>query len=62
MLEKKKVNVMTYDHFLNSKENILTGIIEELNNDLEEKEQEKIKKDNDKLDPKPKMDLFPTQA
>ena len=61
MLEKKKVNVMTYDHFLNGKENILTGIIEERNNDLEEKEQEKIKKDNDKLDPKPKMDLFPTE-
>ncbi len=42
MLEKKKVNVMTYDHFLNGKEYILTGIIEELNNDLVTKEQEKI--------------------
>ena len=30
--------------FLNGKENTLTGIIEELNNDLEAKEQEKIKK------------------
>ena len=49
MLEKKKVNVMTYDHFLNGKENILTGIIEELNNDLETKEQEKIKKDSQAL-------------
>ncbi len=58
MLEKKKVNVMTHDHFLNGKENILTGIIEELNNDLEAKEEERIKKDNDKLDPKPKMDFF----
>ena len=59
MLEKRGINVMTYDHFLNGKENILIGIIEELNNDLEAKEQEKIKKDSDKLDPKPKMDLFP---
>ena len=61
MLEKKKVNVMTYDHFLDGKENILTSILEELNNDLETKEQEKIKKDNDKLDPKPIMDLFPKE-
>ncbi len=61
MLEKKKVNVMTYDHFLNGKENILTGIIEELNNDLEAKEQERIKKDEEKLDPKPKMVLFPEE-
>ena len=61
MLEKKKVNVMTFDHFLNGKENILTGIIEGLNNDLETQEQEKIKKDEDKLDPKPIMQLFPTE-
>jgi hypothetical protein len=47
--------------FLNGKENILTGIIEGLNNDLETQEQEKIKKDEDKLDPKPKMDLFPKE-
>ena len=59
MLEKRGINVMTYDHFLNGKENLLTGIIEELNNDLEAKEQEKIKKDNDKLDPKPALQLFP---
>ncbi len=52
---------MTYDDFLNGKDNILTGIIKELNNDLEAKEQEKIKKDNDKRDPKPTMDLFPKQ-
>jgi hypothetical protein len=61
MLEKKKVNVMTFDHFLNGKENILTGIIEGLNNDLETQEQEKIKKDEDKLDPKQKIDLFPKE-
>ena len=61
MLEKKKVNVMTFDHFLNGKENYLTGIIEELNNDLEAKEQEKIKKDEEKLDPKPLMVLFPKE-
>ena len=45
--------------FLNDKENILTGIIEELNNDLEAKEQETSKTDNDKLDPKPILQLFP---
>ncbi len=61
MLEKKKVNVMTYDNFFNGKENILTGSIEELNNDLEAKEQERIKKENDKLDPKPTMVLFPKE-
>ena len=61
MLEKKKVNVMTFDHFLNGKENILTGIIEGLNNDLETQEQEKIKKDHDNIDPKPIMQLFPTE-
>ena len=37
LLEKKKVNVMTFDHFLNGKENYLTGIIEELNAELEAK-------------------------
>ncbi len=47
MLEKKKVNVMTYDHFVDGKENILTGIIQDLNNDIKTKEQDKIKKDND---------------
>ena len=37
---------MADDHFLNGKENILNGIIEELNNDLETKEEEeKITKD-----------------
>ncbi len=62
MLEKKKVNVMTYDHFLNGKENILTGIIVELNNDLEAKEQARIKLDEEKFDPKPKMVLFPEET
>ena len=61
MLEKKKVNVMTYDHFLDGKENILTSILEELNNDLETKEQEKIKKDLDISDPKQKFELFPKE-
>ncbi len=51
---------MTLDHFWNGKENNLTGIIEGLNNDLEEKEQEKIKKDAEKLEP-PKIDLFPKE-
>ncbi len=44
MLEKKKLNVMTSDHFFNGKENTLTGIIEELNNDLEAKNKTRIKK------------------
>ena len=61
MLEKKKVNVVSYDHFMHEKENILNGILEELNAELESKEQEKIKKDSDKLDPKPKMHLFPKE-
>ena len=61
MLEKKKVNVMTYDHFLDGKENILTSILEELNNDLETKEQEKIKKDLGISDPKQKFELFPKE-
>ena len=61
MLEKKKVNVMTYDHFLNGKENILNGIIEELNNDLETKEEEsRIKLDNSEQ-PKLKAVLFPVE-
>ncbi len=47
MLEKTKVNVMTYDHVLSGKEYILTGITEELKNDLELKEQEKIKQDEE---------------
>ena len=62
MLEKKKVNVMTYGHFLNGKENILNGIIEELNNDLETKEEgERIKKDKTEQ-PKPKLELFPVET
>ena len=61
MLEKKKVNVMTYDHFLNGKENILNGIIEELNNDLETKEEEERIKLDKSQQPKPKMVLFPVE-
>ena len=39
----------------------MTGIIAGLNNHLETKEQEKIKNDNDKLDHKPQMQLFPKE-
>ena len=59
MLAKKKVNVVSYDHFIDGKENVLNGILEELNADLEAKEEEKIKKEEEKLNPKPKMELFP---
>ena len=62
MLEKKKVNVMTYDHFLNGKENILNGIIEELNNDLETKEEEERIKLDKSEQPKLKAVLFPVEA
>ena len=51
---------MTYDHFLNGKENILNGITEELNIDLETKEEERIKKDKSE-EPIPKMILFPVE-
>ena len=62
MLEKKKVNVMTYDHFLNGKQNILNGIIEKLNIDLETKEEkERIKLDKSEQ-PIPKLVLFPVEA
>ncbi len=59
MLEKKKVNTVSYDHFIDGKENILHTILEELNKELEAIEEAKIKKDEEKDDPKPKMELFP---
>jgi hypothetical protein len=59
MLAKKKVNVVSYDHFLEGKENVLNGILEELNTELEAKEDEEIAKAEQKLNPKPKMELFP---
>jgi len=61
MLEKKKVNVVSYDHFIDGKENILNSILEELNESLEAEEEEKIKNAEDKLDPKPKFELFPKE-
>ena len=39
---------MTYDHFLNGKENILNGIIEELNIDKQKKKKNELKKINQK--------------
>ena len=62
MLEKKKVNVMTYDHFWNGKENILNGIIEELKNDLETKEEEERIKLDKSEQPKLKVVLFQVGA
>ena len=59
MLAKKKVNVVSYDHFLDGKENVLNSILEELNTELEAEEEEKIAKAEAKLNPKPKMELFP---
>ena len=63
MLAKKKINTMTYSHFIEGKENILNGILEELNEQLEAEEEAKIKKEEnkEKLDPKPKYDLFPKE-
>ena len=59
MLEKKKVNTVCYDHFIDGKENILHTILEELNKELEAVEEAKIKKEEEKDNPKPKMELFP---
>ena len=53
---------MTYGHFLNGKENILNGIIEELNNDLETKEKEERIKLDKSEQPKLKAVLFPVEA
>ena len=61
MLEKKKVNVVSYDHFIEGKENVLNTILEELNKSLEEEEEEKERIKQDKLEPKPKMELFPKE-
>ena len=58
MLAKKKINVVSYDHFLEGKENVLNGILEELNTELEAAEEEKIAKAEAKLNPKPKIELF----
>ena len=43
MLAKKGINTMVYSHFIEGKENLLNGILEELNAELEAKEDEKIK-------------------
>ncbi len=58
MLEKKKVTVVEYDHFLDGKQNILNGNLEELNSWLEAKE-EAERRNTDKLEhPKPISKLF----
>ena len=44
MLEKKKVNVVSYDHFIDGKEKILNSILVELNESLEAEEEVKIRK------------------
>ena len=38
MLEKKGVNVIAYDHFIDGKENILHTMLNEMNVELEAKE------------------------
>ena len=49
---------MSYDHVLNGKENILKDIIEELNNDLETKEEEERIKLDKSEQPKLKVVFF----
>ena len=61
MLEKKGINTMVYSHFIEGKENLLNGILDELNAELEAKEDEKIKIEEQKLNPKPKIELFPVE-
>ena len=51
--------MVSYNHFLDGKENVLNGILEELNTELEAEEEEKIAKAEAKLNPKPKIELFP---
>ena len=43
MLAKKGINTMVYSHFIEGKENLLNGILDELNAELEAKEDEKNK-------------------
>ena len=47
MLEKKGVNTIVYDHFIDGKENVLTTMLNEMNNDLEAKETAKKPKGNE---------------
>ena len=47
MLEKKGVNTIVYDHFIDGKENVLTTMLNEMNNDLEAKETTKKPKGNE---------------
>jgi tRNA threonylcarbamoyladenosine modification (KEOPS) complex Cgi121 subunit len=62
MLEKKKVNVVSYDHFIEGKENVLNTILEELNKSLEEEEEEKERIKQEKLEPKPRWNSFPRKS
>ena len=61
MLEKIKINTVCYDHFIQEKENVLNTILQELNEAIEQAEEEKIAKAEAKLNPKPKMELFPKE-
>ncbi len=47
MLEKKGVNVIAYDHFIDGKENILHTMLNEMNEELEAKETAKKPKGNE---------------
>jgi hypothetical protein len=61
MLEKKKINTVCYDHFIQEKENVLNTILQELNEAMEHAEEEKIAKAEERSNPKPKMELFPKE-
>ena len=47
MLEKKNVNTIVYDHFIDGKENVLMTMLNEMNIDLEAKETAKKPKGNE---------------
>ena len=59
MLAKKGISTMVYSHFIEGKKHLLNGILDELNAELEAKEDEKIKIEEQKLNSKPKIELFP---
>ena len=61
MLEKKKINTVCYDHFIQEKENVLNTILQELNEAMEHAEEEKIAKAEERSNPKPKIELFPKE-
>ena len=55
------MNVVSYDHFIDGKDNMLNSILEELNQGLEAEEEEKERAKAENLEPKPKLELFPKE-